>query len=234
MIRFHFTFNKEKMAAWLNEMAAQGWLLKRFGAGFCSFRKGTPGSRVYQADLAPGFGPLPADYRELMEELGIAVVCRWGPWVILAKPADGSPFILYTDTQSRAAHLKRMQRFFSIMALFEALCLMLLLAGMPFLPGLQLIFSLCACVAGGAMTAMGIRAASLGSEVARLEGVDPVSLRPRRLAVIGLGFLLAGLLLGTGPAASLGEFLCGAGSGLFITGTILCALDRRGIRAKDD
>lgn len=235
MIRFHFTFNKEKMCKWLNEMAQQGWLLTGFGAGICRFKQGKPGSVVYQMDTISAPGILGSDYRELMADLGIEIVCRWGPWILLSRPADGKPFVLYTDTESRIAYLKRTRQFFKIMALLEIICFMMLLVitTSPASPALQTTTGIGACIALCAGVAMALRAAALGNEIAVCSGTDPLSLRPKRLIVTGLCVLLGGLLLNTGFWRSFGEFCCGSGAALVITGAIFLIGDRTQWREGD-
>ncbi len=51
MIRFRLYFDKDKETAWLNEMAAQGWAVKSFFAGFFQFEACEKGEYVYQIDF---------------------------------------------------------------------------------------------------------------------------------------------------------------------------------------
>ena len=55
MIRFRLYFDKDKETAWLNEMAAQGWAVKSFFAGFFQFEACEKGEYVYQIDLGSCF-----------------------------------------------------------------------------------------------------------------------------------------------------------------------------------
>lgn len=55
MIRFRLYFDKDKETAWLNEMAAQGWAVKSFFAGFFQFETCEKGEYVYQIDFGSSF-----------------------------------------------------------------------------------------------------------------------------------------------------------------------------------
>ena len=68
MIRFRLYFDKDKETAWLNEMAAQGWAVKSFFAGFFQFEACEKGEYVYQIDFGSCFFSASEDYREFMRE----------------------------------------------------------------------------------------------------------------------------------------------------------------------
>ena len=51
MTKFRLYFDKDKETVWLNELAAKGYALISFFAGFYTFEKTEPGEYIYQIDL---------------------------------------------------------------------------------------------------------------------------------------------------------------------------------------
>ena len=51
MMKFRLCLDKDAETEWLNRMAANGWAMKRFFAGFYSFEKCEKGEYVYQIDF---------------------------------------------------------------------------------------------------------------------------------------------------------------------------------------
>ena len=106
MIRFRLYYDKDKETEWLNEMAADGWALKSFFAGFYKFEPCEKGEYIYQIDLGDELYSVSDEYRELMGELGVEIVVLWGFWIILRKRAEDGPFELYTDVDSKIEHYR--------------------------------------------------------------------------------------------------------------------------------
>ena len=82
MIKYRFYLDKDAETAWLNQMAADGWAMKRFFAGFYDFETCENGEYVYQVDFGDRLFSVSSDYRELMQDAGIEIVQTWGYWVI--------------------------------------------------------------------------------------------------------------------------------------------------------
>ncbi len=123
MIKFRLYFDKDAETIWLNEMAGQGWALKRFAAGFYSFEKCNPGQYIYQVDFGNKLFSVSEDYRDFMNDTGIEIVQTWGYWVILRKEASGGAFELYTDTDSSIEHYSKIRRMFKGAAVIEIIAL---------------------------------------------------------------------------------------------------------------
>ena len=107
MIKFRLYLNKDAEAEWLNQMAAEGWAMKRFFAGFFAFERCEKGEYVYQVDFGDRLFSVSSDYRELLQDTGIEIVQTWGYWVILRKKASEGKFELYTDVASSIGHYKK-------------------------------------------------------------------------------------------------------------------------------
>lgn len=123
MIQFRLYYDKDAETAWLNQMAADGWAMKRFFAGFYDFRECEKGAYIYQVDFGNRLFSVSDDYRELMQEAGIEIVQTWGYWVILRKRACEGIFELYTDTASSIEHYKKIRRMFKAVTIIEMLIL---------------------------------------------------------------------------------------------------------------
>ncbi|MDE6940930.1 MAG: DUF2812 domain-containing protein, partial [Lachnospiraceae bacterium] len=51
MIRYRMYLNKDEETEWLNRMAADGWAMRRFFAGFYGFEKCEAGEYIYKVDF---------------------------------------------------------------------------------------------------------------------------------------------------------------------------------------
>ncbi len=125
MTKFRLYFNKDKETAWLNEMAANGYALKGFFAGFYQFEECQKGEYIYQIDFGNKMFSVNEDYRMFMEENGIEIVCLWGYWIILRKHANEGDFVLYTDVDSSIEHYTKILKMFKIVTIIELLFFML-------------------------------------------------------------------------------------------------------------
>lgn len=121
MIKFRLYLDKDEETKWLNEMADQGWAMKRFLAGFYSFEKCEPGRYIYQVD----FGTVSKEYREFMESVGVELVQTWGFWVFLRKLSLEGQFELYTDVDSSIEHYTKILKMFKVAAIVELICLLI-------------------------------------------------------------------------------------------------------------
>lgn len=122
MIQFRLYWDKDKETVWLNDMAAKGYAMTGFFAGFYTFEKCEPGEYTYQIDFGDKFGNVTDDYREFMEETGVEIVQTWGFWVILRKKTTDGPFVLYTDVDSQITHYTKIRNMFKVAAIIELIC----------------------------------------------------------------------------------------------------------------
>ena len=125
MIHFRLYFDKDKETVWLNDMAAKGYAMTGFFAGFYTFEKCEPGEYTYQIDFGDKLFAVTDDYREFMEETGVEIVQTWGFWVILRKKAAEGPFVLYTDVDSQITHYTKIRNMFKIATIIELICFMI-------------------------------------------------------------------------------------------------------------
>lgn len=93
-------FKKEEL--WLNEMAAEGWALEH--AAFCSytFVRCEPGEYVIRMEMNAD-----RDYRSFVEETGAEYVGGCVNWIYFRRKAELGSFDLFSDIDSRIAHLAR-------------------------------------------------------------------------------------------------------------------------------
>ncbi len=124
MIKFMMTFDKDKEAKWLTEMANEGWAMKSFFAGFYTFEKCEKGEYQYQVDFCDKVLAVSKDYREFMADNDVEIVQQWGFWVILRKLSSKGEFELYTDVDSQIEHYKKILTMFRAVTLIEFLLLL--------------------------------------------------------------------------------------------------------------
>ena len=119
MTKFRLYLDKDKETTWINEMAAKGYALNGFFAGFYTFEKCEPGEYVYQIDFGLKMFSVSDDYREFMAENNIEIVCLWGYWIILRKRASEGEFVLYTDVDSSIEHYTKILKLFKAVTIIE-------------------------------------------------------------------------------------------------------------------
>lgn len=122
MTKFRLYLNKDKETQWINQMAAKGFALKGFFAGFYKFEVCKPGEYVYQIDFGTKLYAVSDDYREFMAENNIEIVCLWGYWIILRKRSSEGEFVLYTDVDSSIEHYTKILKMFKAVSIIELIC----------------------------------------------------------------------------------------------------------------
>ena len=122
MTKFRLYFDKDKETVWLNELAAKGYALISFFAGFYTFEKTEPGEYIYQIDLGEKLFAVTDDYRSFMEETGVEIIDNWGYWVFLRKKAAEGEFELYTDVDSQIEHYTKIRNMFKVVSIIELIC----------------------------------------------------------------------------------------------------------------
>lgn len=93
----------EKEERWLNEMAMSGWLLDKVGFCVYHFIACEPGSYSIRLEMRPQ----DEAYLQFMAETGAEYVGRMLQWIYFRKPTACGSFDLYSDLDSRIAHLNR-------------------------------------------------------------------------------------------------------------------------------
>ena len=117
--RWIWAWDFDKEEEWLNDMAAQGWVLD--GIGYCTyhFRSCEPGEYMVRLELLDGSIHMQKnrEYITFLEETGVEVVGNWLKWVYFRKKTSEGGFDLFSDIDSRIRHLGRICRLFIILAL---------------------------------------------------------------------------------------------------------------------
>lgn len=122
MTKFRLYLDKDKETAWINEMAAQGYALTGFFAGFYKFEECEPGKYTYQIDFGDKMFSVDENYREFMAENNIEIVSLWGYWIFLRKLTADGEFKLYTDVDSSIEHYTKILKMFKVVTIIELIC----------------------------------------------------------------------------------------------------------------
>ena len=101
--KWFWVWDFEKEERWLNEMAEAGWAL--VGVGWCryEFERCEPGAYTVRLEMR---GP-DEEYIAFMQETGAEYIGRVFQWIYFRKRAEDGPFDLFSDVDSRIAHLER-------------------------------------------------------------------------------------------------------------------------------
>lgn len=94
-------FDKEER--WLNAMAQQGWVLD--GLGFCryEFVRCQPGEYTVRLEMREH----DEGYLSFMADTGAEYVGRMVKWIYFRKKTELGPFDIFSDRESRIAHLDK-------------------------------------------------------------------------------------------------------------------------------
>ena len=119
MKKFRLYYDKDKEEAFLNEMSAKGYAMKRFFLGLYTFEKCQPGEYTYRVDL---ISDKTVEQRnelyDLIRDSGGELVQTWGIWAIFRKKGN---FELYTDPESQIKQFERIRKIFIRVAIVEFL-----------------------------------------------------------------------------------------------------------------
>ena len=108
--KWFMVWDFEKEEEWLNEMALSGWVLD--GVGFCSyhFSRCEPGEYTVRLEMHPQDEP----YLQFMRDTGAEYVGRMLQWIYFRKKTTEGSFDLFSDIDSRIAHLNKIGRTLSL------------------------------------------------------------------------------------------------------------------------
>ena len=112
--RWFWVWDFEKEERWLNAMAMEGWALA--SVGWCTYRfeRCEPGEYTVRLEMHRD----DPSYVSFVEETGGEYVGRVFQWIYFRRKAELGSFELFSDIDSRVAHLKRI---YAMVLLFGAL-----------------------------------------------------------------------------------------------------------------
>ncbi|MGL5979029.1 MAG: DUF2812 domain-containing protein [Erysipelotrichaceae bacterium] len=122
--RVFWAWQFEAEEAWLNHMAKQGWVLEEIALFSYRFKQ-TSQTFDIKLQLLPQriSHQKSQDYLCLLEESGAEYITSFGRWIYIKKLANSQPFTLYSDLESRSAHLKNILNILYVVIFIEGLAL---------------------------------------------------------------------------------------------------------------
>ncbi len=107
--KWYWVWDFDREERWLNEMAMSGWAL--CGVGFCKyvFEKCEPGEYIIREELHMR----DEGYVDFMKETGAEYIGRLFTWVFFRKKSEKGAFDLFSDIDSKIAHLDRIGKMLS-------------------------------------------------------------------------------------------------------------------------
>lgn len=116
-------WNYEKEENWLNKMSAKGFALTDYSWCRYVFTDAEPGEYIYRIELLEHTAahPVSQKYLRFMEESGVEHIASYMRWVYFRKKAADGAFDIYSDIDSKLAHYKRVNLFFTTLACAELL-----------------------------------------------------------------------------------------------------------------
>lgn len=98
-IKYRFFIDHEHEEKWINDMAEQGWHLKKFWPFVFVFEKGEPGEYIYRNEKVL---TRKKDYFDFLEAMNIERVFRFGIWSYFHKKRTSGPFDIYSDSTGKS------------------------------------------------------------------------------------------------------------------------------------
>lgn len=109
--RWFWVWDFEKEEEWLNAMAMKGWVLDSVNFISYHFIRCEPGEYSVRLEMHPQ----DSDYLDFMEETGAEYIGRMAMWIYFRKKTADGPFDLFSDIDSRIAHLDKIGKLLSIL-----------------------------------------------------------------------------------------------------------------------
>ena len=101
--KWFWVWQFEQEEEWLNEMAANGWVLEDVGLCRYVFVRCEPGEYTVRTEMRRS----DEKYVTFMEETGAEYVGRMMMWIFFRKKTEDGLFDLYSDIDSKIDHLDR-------------------------------------------------------------------------------------------------------------------------------
>ena len=111
--KWFWVWDFEKEERWLNEMALAGWALVDVGYARFTFEACEPGEYTVRLEMH-GYD---AAYVEFMEQAVAHYIGRVLQWLYFRKRAEDGAFDIFSDIDSRIAHIERIHMLVKALAL---------------------------------------------------------------------------------------------------------------------
>ncbi|MBK5261534.1 MAG: DUF2812 domain-containing protein [Peptostreptococcaceae bacterium] len=114
-------YNYEKEEKWLNEMSAKGLALTDYSWCRYVFEEKPNNLYTYRIELLEHFSghPESQNYIKFLDENGVECVATYMRWAFLRKKTSEGPFDIYSDNESKLAHFKRLNLWWTTLMWIE-------------------------------------------------------------------------------------------------------------------
>jgi len=107
VLKLFFAWQDQEEQHWLEQMAAEGWLLNSIFFLLYEFTYGEPGEYIYRIDYKLTPDKDMYEYKEIFAQGGWKHVCSFSGWQYFRIPKEEYSTDIYTDAASRIEVLKR-------------------------------------------------------------------------------------------------------------------------------
>ena len=108
--KWFWVWEFEKEEQWLNTMAQSGWVLDKLGLCKYEFVACEPGEYTVRLEMRDH----DQEYIDFIAETGAEYVGRMAKWIYFRKKAADGPFDIFSDIDSRIAHLDKIGKMLGI------------------------------------------------------------------------------------------------------------------------
>ena len=140
VVRWWWAWDFEKEERWLNNMAAEGWVLDGVGFATYYFVRCEPGEYIIRLEMREADD----EYMRFMADMGAEHAGQYFKWHYFRRKSELGTFDLYSDIDSRLEHLSRISRLLKIIGFANILIGVVNTVNLS--NGLPIINLLCGCV----------------------------------------------------------------------------------------
>lgn len=115
LYKWFWVWDFDKEEKWLNEMAMNGWVLNSVGICRYTFERCEPEEYIIRLEMR-GYDE---NYVSFMEETGAQYIGRVFQWIYFRRNCKFGAFDLFSDIDSRIAHLDRIHRILWIIGMLN-------------------------------------------------------------------------------------------------------------------
>ncbi|QGG51124.1 DUF2812 domain-containing protein [Lysinibacillus pakistanensis] len=123
--KFRFFIDYEREEQWINNMAEQGWHLKKFWPFVFLFENGISDQYIYRNEMVL---KRKKDYFDFLDTMNIEHVNSFGVWAYFRKRKEEGPFEIFSGKSEKIKYLSRINKLFILACLINAFAVLLNIA----------------------------------------------------------------------------------------------------------
>ena len=121
IFKFRFFIDHEREEQWVNNMAEQGWHLKKFWPFVFLFEYSKSDEYIYRNEMVL---KRKKDYYDFLDTMNIKHVYSFGVWAYFKKRKEEGPFEIFSGKSEKIKYLSRINTLFICVCILNAFAVM--------------------------------------------------------------------------------------------------------------